>query len=180
MTRSILTLARLAAILCLILSSWGAQANDQAQTRDSLRKLRQDTLSALYKVNPRARTEIRGSAGYGVFVTSGPQVLFLGGSGGVGVVRDNLTGRDTYMKMASVSGGMGIGVKDRHLVLIFKTRGQLKQFVEQGGSFGEGSPGEGGKVELTRGIDMYPLTLDGQIAKGMVLGAKYWKDDSLN
>jgi hypothetical protein len=103
MTRGIRTLVRLAAILCLILPSLGSQADDRAQARESLRKLRQDTLSALYKVNPRARTEIRGSAGYGVFVTSGPQVLFLAGSGGVGVVRDNLTGRDTYMKMAPES-----------------------------------------------------------------------------
>lgn len=180
MTRSTPTLSRLAVILCLILPNWGVQADDQAQTRDSLRKLRQDSLSALYKVNPGARTEVRGSAGYGVFVTSGPQVLFLGGSGGVGVVRDNLTGRDTYMKMASVTGGIGIGLKDRHLVLIFRTRDQLKQFVEQGGAFGEGSPGEDGKVALTQGIDMYPLTLDGQIAQGKVLGAKFWKDDSLN
>ena len=87
-----------------------------AEVRASVREMRKDTLDELYKLEPSARKAVRGSAGYAVFSQTGVQFLLVGGAGGRGVVRDNLNGKDTFMKMAAGGVGLGLGVKDTRLV----------------------------------------------------------------
>jgi lipid-binding SYLF domain-containing protein len=160
-----------------------------AEVRASLRKMRQETLDELYQVESSARKAIRGAAGYAVFSQTGAHVLFLGGAGGRGVVRDNLTGRDTFMKMASGGVGLGLGVRETRLVLVFKKRDTLKKFVEEGWQFGGEtaavaktgeSGGAAGEVEAAPGIAVYQLAKDGLIAQASVQGTRYWKDDEIN
>jgi lipid-binding SYLF domain-containing protein len=160
-----------------------------AAARDALRQMRKDTLEALYREVPKARNQIRGAAGYGVFGTTDVHVLFVGGSGGQGVVRDNLSGRDTFMKTAAVAGGLGLGVEDTRTVLIFNNRKVLKQFLDNGWTFGgetaavakvDGKGGQTGELEAPQGITIYQLARSGLMAKGSVQGTKYWKDDALN
>lgn len=176
-------------ILCLLVIGPAWAADDKAAARDALRELRRDTLAQLYQENPKAKTQIRKSAGYAVFGSTGVHILLLGGSGGSGVVRDNLNGRDTYMKMGAVSGGLGIGFKDTRTVLIFKNRTVLKEFLDKGWTFGgetaavakaEGQGASTGELESPAGITIYQLTQSGLMAKGSVQGTKYWKDDDLN
>lgn len=182
-------LAGLAMALCLLAMSAAGAADDAASIRDALRQMRKETLDQLYKEHPKARTQIRKAAGYGVFGVTGVQIFILGGSGGRGVVRDNLSGRDTYMKMGAVSGGLGVGVQDTRTVLIFRTRDVLKKFLEKGWTFGgetaatakvEGKGGTAGELETPEGITIYQLTRTGLMAKGTVQGTKYWKDEELN
>lgn len=179
----------LVALCYLLLTSMTLAAEDKAAIQAELRKIRKDTLEELYRVEPKAKQRIRGAAGYGVFAVTGAHVLFLGGSGGYGVVRDNLTGRDSFMRMAAVSAGLGVGFKDARTVLIFTKREVLKQFVEQGWTFGgeaqaaakiEGKGGDVAEREVVGGIGVYQLTQTGLMAKGTVQGTKYWKDDDLN
>ena len=112
-----------------------------------------------------------------------------GGGDSRGVVRDNLTGRDTYVRMGAVSGGLGIGFKDTRTLLIFRKRDVLKQFLDKGWTFGgeaeatakvEGKGGTAGALETPEGIAIYQLGTTGLMAKGTVQGTKYWKDDELN
>jgi lipid-binding SYLF domain-containing protein len=116
-------------------------------------------------------------------------VLLVGGAGGRGVVRDNLTGKDTFMKMASGGVGIGLGVKEIRLVLVFKKRDTLKRFVEEGWQFGGeatavakagGSGGAAGEIEAAPGIALYQLAREGLIAQATVQGTRYWKDEELN
>ncbi|HOB62312.1 MAG TPA: YSC84-related protein [Candidatus Competibacteraceae bacterium] len=175
---------------CLLLGVSAAHAaDDKAAVQDSLRKMRQDTLAQLYKEVPRARTQIRSAAGYGVFGVTGVHILFIGGSGGLGVVRDNLNGRDTYMRMSAVAGGLGIGFEDTRTVLIFNKRAALTEFLDKGWTFGgetaaaataDGKGGATGELESPAGITIYQITKAGLMAKGSVQGTKYWKDDQLN
>lgn len=44
--------------------------------------------------------------------TSTITCYFVSGGNGYGVTRDNRSGKDTYMKMASVGLGLGLGIKD--------------------------------------------------------------------
>jgi len=163
--------------------------DDKGTARDELRKMRKETLDLLYKETPQARQEIRKSAGYGVFSVAGAQFVFVGGSGGRGVVRDNLNGRDTYMKMGAVSAGLGVGFKDVRTVLIFESRAMLEEFLNKGWSFGgesaavakKGETGGGvGDRAPTKGIKVYQLTKTGLMAQGTVQGTKYWRDEELN
>ncbi len=160
-----------------------------AEVRASLREMRKETLDELYKVQPSARKAIRGSAGYAVFTQTGVQFLLVGGAGGRGVVRDNLTGKDTFMKMASGGVGLGLGVKDTRLVFVFKKRDTLKQFIEEGWQFGGEatavakageSGGAAGEREAAPGILVYQLAQGGLIAQATVQGTRFWKDEELN
>lgn len=188
MPRSDSVLTLLAAI-GLLLASVAGMADDKSATRDALRQMRKETLAQLYKENPQARNQIRGAAGYGVFAVTGVHVLFLGGSGGRGVVKDNLTGKDTYMNMGAVAGGLGVGFQDTRTVLIFKKRKVFKDFLERGWTFGgdarataqvEGKGGSVGELETPEGISIYQLTQTGLSAKATVQGTKYWPDPDLN
>ena len=173
----------------LLVGAGAAAADDRQAARDALREMRRQTLDQLYKEDPKAKTLIRKAAGYGVFGVTGVQILFVGGSGGRGIVRDNLTGRDTFMRMGAVSGGLGVGFKDTRTVLIFRKRDVLKQFLDKGWTFGgeaeatakvEGKGGTAGALETPDGITIYQLGTTGLMAKGTVQGTKYWKDDELN
>lgn len=184
---------RFVGVLAILLSLLGMAtawaADDKAAARDALRGLRKETLAQLYQEYPKAKTQIRKSAGYAVFGATGVHVLFVGASGGRGLVRDNLTGRDTYMRMGAVSGGLGIGVRDARTVLIFNNRSVLKEFLDKGWTFGgetaavakiDGQGGRAGELESPAGITIYQLTESGLMAKGSVEGTKYWKDEDLN
>ncbi len=174
---------------CIFFTPVVGVAEDVAAVRDALRQMRNETLDQLYKEVPRARTQVRSAAGYGVFGAAGVHILFVGGSGGRGVVRDNLNGRDTYMKMSAVAGGLGIGFEDTRTVLIFKKRAVLKEFLDKGWTFGgetaaaatvEGKGGATGELESPQGITIYQFAKTGLMIKGSVQGTKYWKDDQLN
>lgn len=182
-------LAALSFACCILGLPTAGTAEDNAAVRDALRQMREETLEQLYKKIPNARTQVRSAAGYGVFGVAGVHILFVGGSGGRGVVRDNLNGRDTYMRMGAVAGGLGIGFEDTRTVLIFKKRSVLKEFLDRGWTFGgetaaaatvEGKGSEAGELESPQGITVYQFTKAGLMAKGSVQGTKYWKDDQLN
>jgi lipid-binding SYLF domain-containing protein len=182
-------LAAVGVAASLLVAPAADAAGDKAAAHDALRQMRKETLEELYREAPKARNQIRSAAGYGVFGTTGVHVLFVGGSGGQGVVRDNLSGRDTYMKVGAVAGGIGLGVEDTRTVLIFTNRKVLKEFLEKGWTFGgetaavakvDGKGGQAGELESPQGITVYQLAKSGLMAKGSVQGTKYWKDDALN
>ena len=148
---------------------------DPAATRAALRQLRKETLAALYKEDPKARVAIRGAAGYAVFESAGSHLLFVGGSQGRGILRDNLTGKETFMRMGAVRAGLDDRFEDLRTVLVFKKRESLQRFMDQGWTFGSDRD-----VASTAGIGIYQLTRSGAIALGSVAGTKYWKDKELN
>ena len=45
---------------------------------------------------------------------------------------DNRTGRETFMRMASAGGGVGMGIKDLRALFIFHDRNALRTFIEEG------------------------------------------------
>jgi lipid-binding SYLF domain-containing protein len=183
------------ALICLLTAPCSiAPANQKAtesgkaSARAVLRDMRKQTLAELYRQDPQARVAIRGAAGYGVFESAGAHLLLVGGSGGRGILRDNLTGKETFMLMGAVRAGLGLGFEDLRTVLVFKKRQTLKDFVEKGWTFGADAAalaqvgGKGGarEVETQDGILIYQLTKAGAIVRGSVAGTRYWKDEELN
>jgi lipid-binding SYLF domain-containing protein len=64
------------------------------------------------------------------------KTLFLLSSGrGYGVVVDK-SGKETFMSMGSLGGGVGIGAKDLSVVFIFKDASVMNKFIESGWQFG--------------------------------------------
>ena len=161
-----------------------------SEKRTNIQKMRADTLTKLYKLEPGARTRIRKAAGYAVFSNIGIYVIWLSAGGGWGVVHDNKSGKNTYMQMASGGIGIGLGVKDFRGVFVFTGRKYLKWFIDQGwdgsaqadaaAKAGAKGGAWAGAVDVAPGIKLYQLTEHGLAIQATIQGTKYWKDSELN
>jgi hypothetical protein len=78
------------------------------QARHQVREMSQDALASLYEIAPGTRRAIERSAGYATFSTFGVKLFFAGGTTGKGMVVNHRTGRQTFMKMLQVQGGLGL------------------------------------------------------------------------
>jgi lipid-binding SYLF domain-containing protein len=167
-----------------------ASGNNVAEKRAAVQKMRAETLQKLYALEPGSREQIRKAAGYGVFSNVGVNLVLLSAGGGHGVVRDNATGKDTYLNMATGGIGIGLGVKDFRGVFVFTDRKALQWFVEQGwdGSAQADAAAKAGRkggawagaVDVAPGIKLYQITEHGLALQATIQGTKYWKDGELN
>jgi len=160
-----------------------------SQKRQAILNMKNDVLSDLYKLKPDVRTQISNAYGYGVFDNANVNVILASFGGGKGVVKNNKTGKYTYMKMGEIGIGLGLGVKDFRVVFVFHTSKSLNNFVEKGWAFGAQADAaakagdKGGAIagEVTvDNITIYQLTKNGLALQGTIKGTKFWKDDSLN
>ncbi len=183
----------LLAIICLGLCACATLPKSAAQIeskRAEILKISNEILEKAYQQYPEAREEVRKAAGYGVFSNFGFKFMFMGSSRGAGVVVDNRTKRDTFMKMFELSPGLGFGAQKFACVFLFDTRSAMDDFVNSGWEFGgnttaalqSSTQGTGGRlgVDVAPGITMYQLSDEGAIVGVSVTGAKYYKDDELN
>src|SRR5262245_12000062 len=125
--------------LLLVLPLAGCAAPKGETTDDKrayVRRMRDEALADLYRAKPEVRARLEKAAGYGVFSNIGVKILLVGSGHGYGLVVDNGTGRETYMRMAQVGVGYGISLKDFRAVFLFKDEGTLRSFVEKGWDFG--------------------------------------------
>jgi lipid-binding SYLF domain-containing protein len=167
-----------------------ASGSTVAEKRASVHHMRNDTLAKLYRIEPGSREHIRRSAGYAVFSNVGVNLVLLSAGGGHGILRNNATGRDTYMNMGSAGVGIGLGVKDFRGVFVFTDRKALEWFVEQGwdgsaqadaaAKAGNKGGAWAGAVDVAPGIKLYQITEHGLALQATIQGTKYWKDGELN
>ena len=106
------------------------------QARQQVREMTQEALASLYEIAPGTRRTIERSAGYAVFSTFGVKLFFAGGTTGKGMVVNHRTGRQTFMKMLQVQGGLGFGVNQNRLIFVFSNEQALRNFVNQGWEVG--------------------------------------------
>ncbi len=184
------TLTAGALLTALVISgcaTTGATTNDDK--RQAILSMKQEVLSELYKVRPDTRSKIRKAPGYAVFSNANVNIVLASVSGGEGVVKDNKTGKHTYMKMGEVGLGFGLGVKDFRAVFVFHDRSTMETFIASGWEFGAHADAaakagrKGGAVGgeiLMDGITVYQLTESGLALQATVKGTKYWKNTALN
>jgi len=176
--------------LTLLITSVGAYADKNEEKRQKILSMRQDVLTELFEARPQAKAEIDDAEGYAVFSNVGIQVLLFGAGGGHGVVRDSKSGIDTYMKMGTVSVGLGLGVKDFRAVFIFHDPKALRKFVDNGWDFtgeadaaavAEDKGGEIGEAgSFNKKVSVYQFTENGLALQAALHGTKYWKHKKLN
>ena len=160
------------------------------QARQQVREMSQDALASLYEIAPGTRRTIERSGGYAVFSTFGVKLFFAGGTTGKGMVVNHRTGRQTFMKMLQVQGGLGFGVNQNRLIFVFSNEKALQNFVTQGWEFGGQvnlsamAGGQGGTFSgaaaVSPGVYLYQLTQTGLAATLTVGGTKFFKDGDLN
>jgi len=159
-------------------------------SRLQVREMAQDALAQLYEVAPYAKRAVERSAGYAVFSTFGIKLFFAGGTSGKGVVFNHRTGRQTFMQMLQVQGGLGFGLAQSRLIFVFAKEGALRTFIEQGWEFGAqanlaamagGSGGMfSGAATVSPGVYVYQLTSTGLAATLTVAGTRFFRDANLN
>ena len=167
-----------------------AQAASKEAQRAEARKVADQTLQRLYKLQPRAKEAIQKSAGYASFSNFGMKLLVAGGGKGEGVAVNNKTKRETFMKMVEVQAGLGFGIKKFRLVWIFETPEAFDSFVNSGWELGAQATaaaqvsGQGawaaGAIAVSPGVWIYQLTDNGLALELTAKGTKYYKDDELN
>ena len=160
------------------------------QARHQVREMTQDALATLFETAPGTRRVIDRAAGYAVFSTFGVKLFFAGGTTGKGMVVNQRTHRQTFMKMVQVQGGLGFGVNKNRLVFVFTNEQALRNFIDQGWEFGgeanlsamAGGTGAmfSGAAAVAPGVYLYQLTETGLSATITVSGTKYFKDADLN
>jgi lipid-binding SYLF domain-containing protein len=114
----------------------GPKGEDVAEQQATVRRQRGEMLAELYRSRPEMRQRVADAAGYATFRQTDMNLFLLASANGYGVVVDNGSGRETFMRVASLGGGAGMGVKDVRVVFVFNDPEVMRQFVEQGWQFG--------------------------------------------
>jgi lipid-binding SYLF domain-containing protein len=174
----------------LLLLPASAGAATKAEQQADIRKMEQETLSRLYKAAPGAKAAVEKAAGHAVFSNFGMKIFVAGGGSGQGVAVDHASKKATFMKMAEVQAGLGIGVKKFRVVWVFESKAALDAFINSGWEFGaqasaaakSGDKGGSyqGAMAVSPGVWLYQLTDTGLAAEVTAKGTKYYKDNDLN
>lgn len=178
----------LAAMLALQGCAGGVNAS-AAEQRAAIAQMRSDVLTQLYQQKASARSEVQNAPGYATFSNANVNLILASFGGGYGVVHNNRTGADTYMKMGELGVGLGAGVKDFRLVMVFHTPAAMQRFIEHGWAFGAQADAaakagdKGGAVGAEASVDdvsIYQFTEAGLALQATVKGTKFWLDKELN
>ncbi|GHD67690.1 lipid-binding SYLF domain-containing protein [Jeongeupia chitinilytica] len=167
-----------------------ADAKSPAAQRAKIRELANDTLAQIYKAHPEAEATIAKSAGYAVFDTGGAMILFAGAGGGSGVAVSLPSKHETFMGVAQAKAGLGLGIKNSRLVLVFTSPKAFNKFVTSGWAFsGDATAaakandkglGLTGASMIAKDVFAYQFTENGLTAEATVAGSKYYVDKKLN
>ena len=167
-----------------------AKEPSKSSKRAELRKMAADTLKRLYKMEPSARSVIAQAAGYAVFRNFGLKIFLAGGGSGDGIVIDQTTKHETFMKMVEIQAGLGLGIKKFSVVFVFQNPDSMTRFIESGWEFGaqataavtDDGAGGGvqGAVSVDAGVWMYQLTDKGLALELTAKGTKYYRNTDLN
>lgn len=160
------------------------------QEKADIRKMVNETLNRLYKLQPGSKSAISKSAGYAVFNNFGTKILVVGGGTGKGILFDKKNGKEVFMKMIEAQAGLGMGVKKFSVIFVFDKQSNVDGFVNSGWEFGgqataaakmgEEGGAFAGAMSVSPGVWMYQLTDDGLAVELTGKGTKYYKDDDLN
>jgi len=183
-----------AAAACLAFA--GCMAPDgasPAEKRSSVQSTTEEVLADAYKRMPELKSKIAKAAGYGVFTNFGMKIIFIASGNGYGMVHDNKSGEDTYMKMMEVGAGLGLGAKKFRAVFVFNTRTALDTFTSEGFEFGgkanaaaKADDETGGAVDAQgstgqlEGLEVYQFVDAGLDLSAVLTGMKFYPDKALN
>ena len=167
----------------------GLRESSIEQRRQEVFKMRQSVLNQLYAVKPDTEAQIDNAAGYAVFTNASVNLILASFGGGLGVVLDNDTGRETFMRMGEVGVGLGAGIKDFRAIFVFHDRAALQRFLDVGISIGgqadavakAGDLGAAVSGEaIVDNVTIYQLTQSGLALQATIKGTRYWRDPKLN
>ena len=189
--KNLVSVVLTALLLAVPMSSYALFGKDDPdQERKDLQEARTAALEKLYAEKPGARSKLKSAKGYAVFSSIGVNLFLISTESGGGILRDNRTGKETYMKMFSAGGGFGMGIKDFSLIFVFHTVAAMEDFQKEGWDFSakadanveSDDKGMGMETAATvmPGSTIYQLTDAGLALQATLHGTKFWADEDLN
>lgn len=118
------------------LGMFGPSGDTTGQQQTTIQNESAAMLRELYAAKPEMRGKIASAAGYATFKKTDLKLLLVSSGSGYGVLVNNQTGQQTYMRVASLGGGVGMGVNDLRVIFVFNDPAVMQQFVTQGWQFG--------------------------------------------
>lgn len=155
------------------------------QRRQQIQDMSKQAIEKLYAQNPEAKAEIRAAAGYAVFDVSTVNAVLLVGARGTGILVDNKSGKQTYMRTARGGTGPGLGYQQLYQIFVFKSEAALSQFklsgMGGGDVSGSATMGTSGKqYSLNPNITVYQVSEKGFAVQANWGGTAYLVDPNLN
>ena len=166
-------------------------SSEKAAQQEGVRAMANQTLADLYKKNPATHGEVtKNSAGYAVFSDFGFKFMFMGGAKGKGVAINNASKQATFMEMAELQPGFGVGAEKYRIVFVFDTPAAFNSFVTSGWEAGANAMAAAkmkakggalaGAVSVSDGVSMFQVDTEGAVVGVSITGAKFYKDKELN
>jgi lipid-binding SYLF domain-containing protein len=173
----------------LLLSCASMGGGSVTEKRTAILEMQEAALNQLYEKRPDTRSQLQAALGYAVFSNANINLLFVSAGTGYGVVWDKKQAKNTYMNMAEGGVGLGLGVKDYRIVIVFHTTVAINRFIESGWTFGGNADaaakasdkGVSAEGEVYYGdVTVYTFTKSGLALQATIKGTKFWGDDELN
>jgi lipid-binding SYLF domain-containing protein len=159
-------------------------ANSLAERRQEILDMSKGTIDALRK-DESAKELLDDAYGHAVFDTT-KGGLIVTGAGGTGVAMRKNGSDPVYMHMGAGGVGLGAGIENYKLVVLFENEDVYKRFIDgqwAAGASAQAAAGDEGKGVVGKfhnGVAVYHLTDQGLIAQADVTGVKFWPSDRLN
>lgn len=177
-------------VLLLFLAACASMGSGtRAEKQQAILAMKDDALDHLFRIKPDTRAQLQAAPGYAVFSNANINVIFVAAGTGYGVVKNNRTGKFTYMNMAEGGIGLGLGVKDYRIVIVFHSEKALNDFVTNGWTFGANADaaaratdkGASAEGEFYFGnMTVYTFTESGLALQATIKGTRFWADKALN
>ena len=179
-----------AATLATAVAQQGKDDNDELDAkglearRSEIIDMSETTLAALSK-DEHAADLLSSAYGHAVFDTTKGGFIVTG-AGGTGVAMRKSGGNPIFMHMGSGGIGLGAGLENYKLVMLFENEDTYRRFIDgewSAGASAQAAAGEDGKAAVAKfanGVAVYHLTDKGVIAQVDVSGVKFWPSDRLN
>ena len=123
--------------------------------------------------------------GYAVFDTTKGGFIVTG-AGGTGAAMRKNGSNPIYMHMGAGGIGLGAGLENYKLVVLFENEDTYERFVDGAWTAGASAQAAAGRdgaaavAKFVNGVAVYHLTDKGVIAQADVTGVKFWPSDRLN
>ena len=109
---------------------------------------------------------------------------------GKGLAHNNVTGKETYMKMVSFGAGMGLGLKSYYGIFVFENKAVYNTFLKSGwdaagqadatADTGDVGASVSIAMAISPGVTLYQIADKGVAAQATVQGTKFIVSDELN
>lgn len=177
-------------VISLAISACATMGNGtKAEKQANILQMKEAVLTQLFAEKPDTRQQLNSAPGYAVFSNANINLIFMAAGTGYGVVKDMRSKQHTYMNMAEGGVGLGLGVKDYRIVMVFHTRKAMTNFINSGWTFGGNADAsakagnKGGSVEgeaYYGDVTVYTFTESGLALQATIKGTKFWRADGLN